>query len=269
MTIKKGYCKIAVIILACSGLLMLISPVHAYSVGQGDTVYLNDTCDLSLVVSWPDYQLAWCSSGQPDCSSPYIIDLGYENQHRVLITPDRFKIGSYYRWDGAWHRGENMYAMEVSSIRPVPKIIVENNTIVAIEQNVTEAARMNNTHILLARGDAINYTYTPENSVDTGAYIWMFRSNADSTGYGILGERMIYSYATKSYTWEIPYTKSETIPEGEYSGYIQLVGLNKHQDVFFSEHHETAKYVYEDVLDTLYDDNLVPDVPITDRKSVV
>jgi hypothetical protein len=236
--------------------------------GQGDTCYTGDTADLALVASWPDYQLAWCSDDEPGCGNPIVIDLGNENQHKVYIDKDRFKIGNYYRWDGHWHSGENSFAMKVlRGPRPESEIDVTIGNKTIKESEITKPAIIlpNATHIVLARGDTLYYEYAiPNETSGHGAYMWMFQSDLSGVSKGVLGEAMIYRSNDSVYAWDVTSEFAETIVEGKYSGYIQYSGDNNRQDVFYREHHKTDKceIIYEDVLDTLYDDDIIPDVNI-------
>ena len=65
--------RVIALFLFCIVITVLITPgvlAYTYTIGQGDSIYIGDTADLSLVASWPDYQLAWCSNDEPGCWDP-------------------------------------------------------------------------------------------------------------------------------------------------------------------------------------------------------
>ena len=198
----------------------------------------------------------------------YVVDLGWENQHKVYIDKNRFKTGSYYRWDGAWHSGENSFAMRVLlGSRPSNETVVEyaNDTYIASDITQPAIELPNTTHIILARGDTLTYNYAiPNMTKGHSSYIWMFRSDISGTGNGVLGDKMPYRSNDSVYRWELTRDLSKTLVQGNYAGYIQYSGENNRQDVFYREHHkiDPVNIVYTEVLDTLYDDDIIPDVDI-------
>lgn len=223
-------------------LMLLASPVSAYiQVSQGDLVYMNETVDISLAVSYPDFQVAWCEPRNYDCDPPdQVIDIT-GNMHEYWLNPEKFKYGTYYRWDGEWHRAENSLAFTIlPGPRPIKRI---NQTI--NKTNVTPQIRPHEGpyEYLIARGDTPT-VYTALNRSDV-CQLWIF-SDAMST-YDLSLE---YSNDIYSRT----FTKSETLAmsPGEYDGYIQCNGNNGLQDVF----------VLNGELDTPYDDRIIADVPI-------
>jgi len=269
--LENRWVRIGILFVLCVFLMALVTPgAHAvtYTMGQGDTCYIGDYADLALVASWPDFQLAWCSSGDPGCGSPYVVDLGNENQHKVYISKERFKTGNYYRWDGHWYSGENSFAMRVlQGPRPAneTEVIVGNETVKESEITMPATNLPNSTHIVMSRGDTLSYDYAISNTTDGHhAFMWMFQSDISGTSKGVLGESMIYRSNDSTYNWGVTSELSEGIVSGKYSGYIQYTGSNNRQDVFYREHHkiDPVKIEYADILDTLYDDDIIPDVNI-------
>jgi hypothetical protein len=239
---------------------------YTYTMGQGDTCYVGDTADLSLVASWPDFQLAWCSDGEPGCGNPYVVDLGRENQHRVYIDETRFKVGNYYRWDGNWHSAEYLFAMTVlPGPRPVNETVVEIGNKTVIESEVTKPAKVfpNATHLVMARGDPVVYNYHIANDTSGGRmWIWLFHNNMESEQVMVLGDEMEYRSNDSVYSWDIPIDISRNLAVGGYVGYLQSAGANNRQDVFVRENHKVGDERFRNVMDTLYDDDIIPDLPI-------
>jgi hypothetical protein len=111
-----GFCLIVLLawtVSAANG--TIVETVH-----QGDTIYWHDIADLSQAASWPAFTVAWWQQGldgsgglQPD----KVVDVS-SFMRRIEITPDKFPVGTWYRWDGQWRRGENMVAFFVQAQRP-------------------------------------------------------------------------------------------------------------------------------------------------------
>lgn len=223
-------------------LLLLVSPISAsIQVAQGDVVYMNETVDISLAVAYPDFQVAWCEARNYDCDPPdQVIDIT-GNMHNYWLNPEKFRYGTYYRWDGEWHRAENSIAF---TILPGPRPIKRINQTVN-KTNVTSQIRPHEGpyEYLIARGDTPT-VYTVLNRSDS-CQLWIFSDTMNT--YDLSLE---YSNDTYSRT----FAKSETLgmSVGEYDGYIQCNGNNGLQDIF----------LLNGELDTPYDDRIVPDVPI-------
>ncbi len=246
-------------------LLIPVSSATTYTLAQGDSAYLNDTVDLSLVVTWPNYELAVCPDGGYGCANPTVVNLGNENQHRVLLSPSRFQVGTYWRWNGKWERGENMAGFEIlSGVRaeptPVPTFNMTNQTIIELVKNPS----YDDTRIILCRGDSLEFNYTYSNTTANDAYIWLFKTNYDATmGDVILGDKMEYSRNDSVYHYNWNESYSEKFASGNYAGYIQYVGYNQVQDVYYDPSHQIVKFEPKvKALDTIFDDERVPDVNI-------
>ena len=100
-------------------------------------MYMNETVDISQAVSWPAFQICWCSQRNYDCDPPdQEIDIE-GNMFDYYIDPAKFNYGTYYRWDGSWHRGENSVAFSViPGTRPIPSVAA--NKTVTSESDETE-----------------------------------------------------------------------------------------------------------------------------------
>jgi hypothetical protein len=221
-------------------LLLLASPVSAYiQVAQGDLVYMNETLDISLAVAYPDFQVAWCDPKNYDCDPPdQVIDIT-GNMHQYWLDPSVWKYGTYYRWDGEWHRAENSVAFKIlPGTRPVKKI---NQTVNKTEVQIVQ--HDGPYEYLIARGD--NPTvYTVLNRSDT-CQLWVFSDSTNTYDLALTSSNDTYSRT---------FAKSDTLSMsvGEYDGYIQCNGNNGFQDIFYINNE----------LDTPYDDKIVPDVPV-------
>lgn len=223
-------------------LLLLASPGSAYlQIAQGDIVYMNETVDISLAVAYPDFQVAWCEARNYDCDPPdQIIDI-VGNMHTYWLDPAKFKYGTYYRWDGEWHRAENSLAF---TIVPGQRQIKKTNQ----TANKTDIQPQIRPHegpyeYLIARGDTPTIYSVLDRS--DSCQLWIFSDTMDTYDLSLLNSNDIYSKT---------FAKSETLGMGvgEYDGYIQCNGNNGFQDIF----------ILNGELDTPYDDRIVPDVPI-------
>lgn len=232
---------------------------------QMDVAYLGETVDLSTAAAWPDYQLAWCSDGEPGCSDPEIYDLGNVNQHKVYLDPNYWKLGNYYRWDGHWNEAENMDAFRIlKGTRPAPSITIPPDT---VNQTPTEPEELTykSTSLILARGDVLTYNYTYKESNGGPAYIWLFRTGAAGmSDPSLMGELLHFNIDGMYYSWTINQSLSETLSTGKYSGYIEYSGPDKTGDIYYNPSHQIEAFkAAVPVLDTIYDDALIPDIDLT------
>lgn len=230
-------------------LLLLIAPASAYiQISQGDHVYLGETVDISQAVAWPAFQICWCSQRNYDCDPPdQVIDIE-GNMYDYWIDPAKFKYGTYYRWDGDWHRGENSIAFTVLSGKRPADIPVSNKTIT--DTNETEITKITEGpyNFLIARGDSplLYTTILPEpNAEPSPAHMWLFSNT-------LLSMNLPMERSGNTYSYKMTKELTSDMAEGTYTGYIQLNGLNRVQDIFLEG----------TILDTPYDDTVVPDVNI-------
>lgn len=224
-------------------LLLLASPASAYiQVAQGDLCYMNETLDITLAVSYPKYQIAWCAANNYDCDPPdQVIDASDGNLEKYWLDPSIFKYGTYYRWDGEWHPAENSIAF---TILPGPRPIQKLNQTV----NKTDVPGQIRIHegpynYLIARGDTPT-VYTILNRSDS-CQLWIFSNTMDTYD-------MALSYSNDTYLRKLTYGETMSMATGEYDGYIQCNGNNGWQDIM----------LMSEELDTPYDDRIIPDVPI-------
>lgn len=222
--------------------LLVVPASAAIQVSQGDIVYMNETVDISQAASWPSYQIVWCSVSNFDCDPPdQIIDASNKSLEEFYVDPAVMRIGTYYRWDGMWHPAENAVAF---TVRPGkrPKASAYVNT---SEQPAAITKTQDGPfHYVIARGDTPEvYTFLQNQSVP--CHLWIFSNTMNSYNLPMQSEANRYSYQ---------FNKFETLAmsTGDYAGYIQCEGKNELQEIFING-------VY---LDTPYDDNKVPDVPL-------
>lgn len=232
----------------------MVCHTSALQIAQGDIVYLNETHDISLAVSYPTYQLAWCKASNFDCDPPdQIIDtenlsappweipgMGRNGTlERYWFNPDVFHTGTYHRWDGEWHPAEYSVAFTV-----LPGKRPKNVTTTV--KNITEQPVVRQAdgpyHYLIARGDTPT-VYSRLQNQSESCHLWVFTNTFGTYNLPLSMENLTQSYQ---------FNKSETyaINTGEYSGYIQCNGKNGWQDIIMEK----------DILDTPYDDRIVPDI---------
>jgi len=189
---------------------------------QGDVAYLSETVDLSRTIAWPDNELAWCSDGDIGCSPPdQVIQIeGY--MYSYYLDPAVWHLGTYYKWDGQWNRGEYSVAFTIKpGTRPVTNetIPAENVTNETVIPNVTLEGPY---HYLVARGD--DPLITVRIARDDNAHLWMFGATSQVIDYPMVKDGFDYSYQMKT-------TDTFSQTAGKYSGYLQFDGKNGMQDV--------------------------------------
>lgn len=234
---------IVVLALACICAIALLSGIASATVqiSQGDYVYMGETVDVSMAASWPAFQICWCSPSNYDCDPPdQVIDVD-TNMENFYVDPAVMKYGYYYRWDGAWHPAEYAVAFKVmQGTRPVIANITNESVMNVTSDNPIIEGPF---YYLIARGDSPK-VYTVLNRTDTGT-LWIFSDTLRSLNLGM-------SRDGNTYYLNMGDDLTYAIGTGEYDGYIQLNGQNKMQDIFLDR----------DILDTIYDDRMVADVPL-------
>ena len=259
------YRNITILIIAALLLSALVfvfvPPVSAIRIEQGNQdnpnsiVYLNETVDISLAITWPDYTIAWCDASDYYCDPPdQVIEVsGF--QHSFWADPSLLHVGQYYRWSGVWNHGENQDAFYVrAGTRPVI------NETPVINVTPTPAPGIDNKgngpfHYLIARGDSpIIYSHFLKDSDVCGngenqydGYFWAF---------GVSSMRMNVPMERKGDDYMYPMTiaATEGLATGDYTGYLQFTGRNGLQDVFVSAN---GNY-----LASPYDEMVVPKIKI-------
>jgi hypothetical protein len=223
-------------------LLLLAYPASAYlQIAQGDRIYMNETLDIRQAVSYPKYQIVWCAPNNFDCDPPdQLIDTETGSLKKYWIDPKVFHYGTYYRWDGKWHRAENSVAFTILPGKR-PKNVTSNQTPVPAEIIKPIEGPY---HYLIARGDSPTVYSTLLNQ-NVPCHLWIFSNTMDTYNLPMSSENSTYSY-------QLNESQTFDMNVGDYSGYIQCDGNNGWQDI----------YLDNDTLDTPYDDRKVPDVSL-------
>lgn len=227
-----------------------------YEVTQGNTVYLGETVDISRVLSWK-MQFAYWKNGEYGGGTPdkVITVSGY--MYAYYIDPQLYEPGTYWKWDGKEEPASNPLAFYVKDgVRPEPTPtsttnITNNGTSIT---NVTPVPTLPELplgeHVLIARGDYGSLNYRMDNTklingIPQTAYLWLFGSTSK-----ILGDQLLSSKASASgtvtgsdpfaqtsgsaiYTYEFNTSMTSGLIAGKYVGYLQFVGGNNQQDVFY------------------------------------
>jgi hypothetical protein len=242
---NTGLLWICILLISCLLILYVVCPPVSASIEirQGDIAYLGETVDISQAIAWPDFTIVWCSGGYAGCMPPTqtIQITGF--MYKYYLDPAVFRIGTYYRWDGHWNRGENMVAFTINpGTRPLNTTTPEISTDVG---SVSIPRKEGPYYFTIARGDTpLMNMYM--NRTDP-AHIWIFAATKD--GYDIPLENV-----DGNYSHMLSYNETFSMGVGEYDGYVQFNGKNGMQDVFINKQ--------DFCLDTPYDDAVVPDVDI-------
>ena len=202
-----------------------IASAERIEIHQGDLVYLNETVDISLAVSWPDYQLAWCDNENYECSPPDQIIEVTGNMHKYFINPTVFRYGTYYRWDGQWNRGENAVAFTIVNGTRHDKITHSNSD---IDVTAMIPAREGPFSYLIARGDWPMVS-TRLNRTDT-CYLWAFTNTVDVLGKFMIPVREESGFSSYTYTFSESETMNMTVDS--YPAYIVCNGANHIPDIY-------------------------------------
>jgi hypothetical protein len=225
-------------------LILLITPVSAerIEIHQGDYIYQNETVDISLAGSWPDYKVAWCASNNPECDPPELVVQFKGNLHTYWMDPAIFThYGDYYRWDGEWHRGENALAFRYQpGERPVYLNLTKNET----ENETPPPVQIGPFRWILARGDNPSFTIITNRTDPCHLWVW---SDSDAL-YGL-------SMNNVNSTYFVNLSSAQTLglKVGTYRAYLQFDGRNGIQDIYYHD-------LY---LQSPYNNRIAPPVPLT------
>lgn len=247
----KGHIHISLLLVISILALWVFSPhASAIDIAQGDILYKNETVDISMAASWPDYAVAWCKGGYYGCTPPDQVIQITGNMHKYWIDPAKWNYGTYYRWDGEWHKGENSVAFTINpGTRPVNVKNSKNETIsnetMKTEMSASRSHADDLRNFIIAKGDDFTLsTHYPSKYNDSGS-MWFFEFHDTILDVPLIRNDSDYSHY---------FSASETgkMEMGDYIGYMQFSGPNGFQDVYYD-----AK---NDNLDTPYDDAVIPDV---------
>lgn len=216
-----------------------ISPslhVDAYDlVAQGDNVYYNETIDISEVVSWPDYTLVYCAHDEWGCEPDQIIEVE-GNMHKYWLDPSVFThYGTYWRWDGAWHRGENQVAFHyLPGKRPDINNLTDILTNETSTSNHGAAPAYGPYTWLITRGEDTEFTVLL-NATDP-ARLWVFVPETDVY--------MDIPIANNESVYTVNFSAVDTriLSARTYKAYIQLPGENKAFDIYYEDTHYKSIY---------------------------
>lgn len=249
-----------------------------YEVIQGDTLYLGETVDISRVMSWSG-QFAYFTSNEPGDYPAKIIDVNdVGHMYNYYIDPTKYIVGTWYKWDGKDENAGNMLAFYIAPGIRNNTLISQINPTTTLNptpiQTMTLPAKIpQNTHLLLARGDigSLHYglPYNQSYGIKQQANLWLFGNSPDEsinqanfmTTGTLMGVPMNYTSNDGVYSFTFTPEISRNLQEGWYSGYFQFSGLNQRQDVYYETNHKVGDY-RNTILETPYDDDKIPDVPL-------
>jgi hypothetical protein len=232
-----------IIILICIALLFPIVSAY-YEVTQGGTAYIGETVDISKVLSWK-MQFAYWNSGDYEGIDPdkVITVSGY--MYAYYIDPALYEPGPYWKWEGRDEPAGNNLAFYVKEgVRPEPAPTQNATQNVTTNQTtVTPAPTMPELplgeHVLIARGDygSLNYRIDQSkliNGLPQKSYLWLFGGKSK-----ILGNPVPSTKNGSVYTYEFSSETTSGLEVGQYVGYLQFVGLNDQQDVYYDSGNKT------------------------------
>lgn len=246
--------QILCLLIVCNIFIIPVSANH--EVTQGDTVYIGEHVDISRVLSW-SMKFAYWASGEPEDDYPQRVVEVTGFMYNYYIDPTKFVPGTWYKWDGHIDRAGNMLAFYVKEgKRPADEEdnmqLIEERGTTKINASETpkplERTHPKDTEILIARGDEGMISYEPESDVNlTGAtdqrgFIWLFGGDTK-----IMGVPMNYSKKDGINSYQFKPTETERYSVGEYKGYIQFVGKNGKQDVFYDKTAHNLDSIYKKV----------------------
>lgn len=97
-----------------------------YYVNQGDTVYVNQTIDISGVVPPYQYLAYWDGLSMYDSNATYLIPMSYKKStyYSFYLDPAIFtnRQGNWYRYDGKYESNGNNLAFRVRKGQPIPVV---------------------------------------------------------------------------------------------------------------------------------------------------
>lgn len=188
----------------------------------GDFVYLNETCDVSRVVSWGGMFAHFPGEYYSDNPDRIVNITGFMYTH--FIDPNKYVVGNWYKWEGSYEaNGYNLAFIVKSGKRPNVTANVTTN-ITPTPKPTMEIKRIN-TDMLLARGEQYEYTYNSTYKGD--AWLWMF--TPDNAYMGVPLE--YYNGYNYLFTPEL----TQSLVPDVYTEYIQFAGNNSRQDIYYKD----------------------------------
>ncbi|MFA5378835.1 MAG: hypothetical protein WC455_23990 [Dehalococcoidia bacterium] len=236
-------CKVTtILIIICIACIIPVVSAERIEIGQGDKVYENETVDISLAASWPDYAVTWCADNDPECDNPKEIIELTGNLHKYWMNPAIFKhFGTYYRWDGEWHTGENQMAfIYVKGTRPTTANLVSGNTLLNTTSNYTQPSGTINPSYgpykwIVARYDNPEFT-TLVNRTDS-CHMWLWMQTDEFYNVPVYNENSTYYIRFNA-------SQTEDMKTGKYKAYLQFDGPNGIQDIYYDIGSSAFKSIY-------------------------
>jgi hypothetical protein len=210
---------------------------------RAPVAYLGETVDMALVLGFQQTIAWWSNDNNQAALPPDIIIQITSYQHAVYLDPMKYKVGTWFKWDGAYEAAANNIAFEIyPGVRPAP-IVTATPTIdpmiTLIPEKPTVPAA---THIVMARGDTLKFKYGSAGLSGNG-YLWYFGNAPDS---GVYGVSMNTSPGVYSYTFLSKETQN--LVPGWYTGYLQTANSNGWQDVFYNAATNSLDSPYKSVM---------------------
>lgn len=237
-------------ILVLLSLCICIIPASAYyEVHPGDVVYQDEIVDISRVLSFSG-QFAYFNSGYYGTTPDKIVnfhDRGF--MYAYQIKKEEYYVGTWYKWDGYEPASYSLAFVVRAGVR---SNITDNQTPApgttpTVTPTPVPPAHVipQQTHLLIVRGDTgtleYGYQYNRPTTKDEKAYLWLFGTKGDydlsrgspiKTG-SIMGVPMKYTSNDSIHSYEFTREHSQSLSEGWYTGYIQFLGNDKRQEVFY------------------------------------
>jgi hypothetical protein len=217
-----------ILLIICLVIAIMVSPsiAETITIAQGDPVYVNETVDISMAVSWPLYELAYCNATDYVCDPPDKIISVTGNMHSYWINPSVFnQYGTYYRWDGAWHKGEYSVAFNLmKGERPTHQNTTEfiNTT----ENTTAPIVTYGPYSWVVAKGDDVSFSIQT-NRTDP-AHLWVWSNDYEMYDIPVQNDNSTYFF-------NFTYDQTHDMKAGNYTAYLQFNGKNGIQDVFFDK----------------------------------
>ena len=243
---------ILLLVVLIGGIWLFVHPVSARCevLVPGDAVYLNETCDVSRVVSWGNMFAHFSGEDYGETPDRVVNVTGFMYTH--FIDSKKYIVGNWYKWEGEYEdSGYNLAFVVKDGKRPNITIVNNTTNITPTPTQKMELKRVN-TDMLLARGEQYEYTY---NSTYKGkAWLWMF--TPDNNYMGIPLEYYIgYNYIFTS-------DLTQSLVPDVYTEYIQFAGNNSRQDIYYSN--GGLQSIYRDIPSVYifgnYSYNQIPDM---------
>lgn len=220
---------------------------------QGSDAYLGEHVDISLAVSFPKYELAWCKNEVYQCDPPDQVIAVTGNMHNYYLNPAIFNVGRYYRWDGEWHPAENADAFTIKEgVRPnitptqTQNLTSANATIAYVNKTLKQG-----TSIIVARGDSGIFTYENPDMIGNG-HMWLFGGDEFVRGGTVSRLDLPLNNNNGSYTFILASNFTNDLDYGDYTGYIQFDGKNSWQDCYYIPDYKTPFNATYPILESPY-----------------